>query len=286
MALLLDIDSLSEYPARIFQVMIDYSPRLISALLILIVGLYAIRLINRFVRRLMVKKHMDPTLAVFLADILLWAMRVLRFISFISKLGVESSSFVAILGAAGLAIGLSLQGSLANFAGGMLIILFKPFRVGDYIEAQGVSGTVAEIQIFVTKLLTPSNQTIFVPNGKLSNDNITNYSMESTRKADISIAVSYDTNLQTAKNMIMDVLKSNPKVLAEPAPSVVVTSLTDHSIVIAVRPWATNADFWSMHAETLENIKASFDNAGISIQPYVKEMSKITDITDGTEPVK
>jgi len=286
MTLPLNIETLSEYPARIFQVLIDYSPRLISALLILIVGLYAIRLINRFVRKLMVRKHMDPTLSVFLADILLWALRVLLFISFISKLGIESSSFVAILGAAGLAIGLSLQGSLSNFAGGMLIILFKPFRVGDYIEAQGVSGTVAEIQIFVTKLLTPSNQTIFVPNGKLSNDNIINYSMESTRKADITIAVSYDTNLQVAKKMIMEVLVNNPKVLQLPAPSVVVTGLTDHSITIGVRPWAKNSEFWEMHSETLENIKATFDKAGIAIQPFVKEMSKITDITDGPATAK
>ena len=273
---LLDINSISEYPARIFQVLIDYSPRLISAFLILFVGLYAIRLINRFVRRLMIRKHMDPTLAAFLADIMLWAMRLLLFISFISKLGIESSSFVAILGAAGLAVGLSLQGSLSNFAGGMLIILFKPFRVGDYIEAQGVSGTVAEIQIFVTRLLSSNNQTIFVPNGKLSNDNIINYSLEENRKADISIAVSYDTDLKVAKNLVMNVLTSNPKVLKDPEPSVVVTQLTDHSIILGIRPWAKTSEFWQMHTEVLENSKSAFDAAGISIQPFVKEMSKIT----------
>ncbi|HEX8561791.1 MAG TPA: mechanosensitive ion channel domain-containing protein [Flavobacterium sp.] len=280
MAFVLDIDSIGEYSARFFQVLVDYSPRLISALLILFVGLYAIRLINRFVRRLMRRKHMDPTLSVFLADILLWALRVLLFISFISKLGVESSSFVAILGAAGLAVGLSLQGSLSNFAGGMLIILFKPFRVGDYIEAQGVSGTVSEIQIFVTKLISSNNQTIFVPNGKLSNDNIVNFSLEENRKADISIAVSYDTNLQVAKTIIMEVLTTNPRVLPTPAPSVAVAQLTDHSVVIGVRPWAKNSEFWDMHAETLESIKLAFDNAGISIQPYVKEMSKFTEISE------
>lgn len=274
LALQTDLKTISEYPQRILQVLIDYSPQLISAFLILFVGLYAIRLINRFVRKLMLRREMDPTLATFLGDILLWALRVLLFISFISKLGIESSSFVAILGAAGLAIGLSLQGSLSNFAGGMLIILFKPFRIGDFIEAQGVSGTVAEIQIFVTKLLTVNNQTIFVPNGQLSNGNITNYSMQENRKADISIAVSYETDLKNAKEIIMKVLKSNPKILQEPAPAVIVKELTDHSIVLGVRPWAKLSDFWDMHTYVLENIKVAFDDADISIQPYVKEMSK------------
>lgn len=269
-----DLKYIGEYPERILQVLIDYSPRLISAFLILFIGLYAIRLINRFVRRLMVRREMDLTLSSFLADILLWALRIVLFISFISKLGIESSSFVAILGAAGLAVGLSLQGSLSNFAGGMLIILFKPFRVGDYIEAQGVSGTVSEIQIFVTKLITSNNQTIFVPNGQLSNGNITNYSMQLTRKADLSIAVSYETDLKNAKEIIMNVLKSNPKILTDPAPDVVVKDLTDHSIVLGVRPWAKLEDYWAMHAYVLENIKHAFDDAQISIQPFVKEMSK------------
>lgn len=283
MGILLDLDGLRDFPSRFIDILIDYSPRILSAFLILFIGLYAIRLINRLVRRLMRKEHMDPTLSVFLADILLWAMRVLLFISFISKLGVESSSFVAILGAAGLAIGLSLQGSLSNFAGGMLIILFKPFRVGDYIEAQNVSGTVVEIQIFVTKLLNGNNQTIFVPNGSLSNGTIVNFSLEQNRKADIRIAVSYDTNLQVAKNIIMEVLTSNPKVLTDPSPAVVVNALTDNSIELAVRPWAKTSEFWDMHSQTLENIKLAFDQSSIVIQPYVREASKVTTIAHESE---
>ena len=149
----LSSENFSRYIHTFIQVLIDYSPKLISAILILCVGLYAIRLINKMIRSLMVKRELDPTLTKFLADILLWALRVLLFVTFISKLGIETSSFVAILGAMGLAVGLSLQGSLSNFAGGMLIILFKPFKVGDVIEAQGVIGTVSEIQIFVTKVI-------------------------------------------------------------------------------------------------------------------------------------
>ena len=174
----------------------------------------------------------------------------------------------------GLAVGLSLQGSLSNFAGGMLIILFKPFRVNDTIEAQGVTGTVSEIQIFVTKLITANNQTIFIPNGSLSNGNIINYSMEKIRRADLTIAISYDTNIKEAKDIITAVLQNNPKVLQTPAAEVSVKNLTDTAIQLAVRPWAKSQDFWGVYADTLENCKQAFDTAGIIIQPFVKESSK------------
>ncbi|TEB41445.1 mechanosensitive ion channel family protein, partial [Flavobacterium circumlabens] len=163
-------------------------------------------------------------------DILIWALRILLFVTFISKLGIETSSFVAILGAMGLAVGLSLQGSLSNFAGGMLIIVFKPFKVGDTIEAQGVIATVAEIQIFVTKMLTANNQTVFVPNGALSNGTIINYSMQGERRADLTFAVSYDSDIKKAKEVLLNVLNSNPKVLKKPEPEVFVKNLTASSI--------------------------------------------------------
>lgn len=188
-------ENFSNYTHNFIQVLIDYSPKLISAFLILFVGLYAIRIINRLMRRIMVKRELDPTLTKFLADILLWALRVLLFVTFISKLGIETSSFVAILGAMGLAVGLSLQGSLSNFAGGMLIIMFKPFKVGDVIEAQGMIGTVSEIQIFVTKVINANNQTIFVPNGTLSNGTIINYSVGGIRRIDLTFSISYDTDI-------------------------------------------------------------------------------------------
>ncbi|MEZ0128298.1 mechanosensitive ion channel family protein [Flavobacterium sp. LBUM151] len=266
----MDINSnqLSGYATRFIDVLLDYSPKLISAFLILFVGLYAIRLINRIIRKVMIKRNLDPTLTKFLADILLWALRVLLFITFISKLGIETSSFVAILGAMGLAVGLSLQGSLSNFAGGMLIILFKPFKVGDTIEAQGVIATVLEIQIFVTKMLTGNNQTVFVPNGALSNGTIINYSMQGERRADLTFAVSYDSDIKKAKDVLLDALNKNPKVLKKPAPEVFVKNLTASSVEFAVRPWAANANYGAVFSETLENCKIALDEAGIAIQPF------------------
>ncbi|MEO8237840.1 MAG: mechanosensitive ion channel domain-containing protein [Flavobacterium sp.] len=261
-------DQFSNYATKFIDVLIDYSPKLISAFLILFVGLYAIRLTNRVIRKIMVKRNLDPTLTKFLADILLWGLRILLFVSFISKLGIETSSFVAILGAMGLAVGLSLQGSLSNFAGGMLIIVFKPFKVGDTIEAQGVIATVLEIQIFVTKLLTGNNQTVFVPNGALSNGTIINYSMQGERRADLTFAVSYDSDIKKAKEVLLNVLNQNPKVLESPAPEVFVKNLTASSVEFAVRPWAKNINYGAVFSETLENCKAALDEAGIAIQPY------------------
>lgn len=266
--------TITSYASTFLKVLIDYSPKVISAFIILFVGLYAIRIINRIIRKVMVKRELDPTLTKFLADILLWVLRVLLFVSFISKLGIETSSFVAILGAMGLAVGLSLQGSLSNFAGGMLIILFKPFKVGDTIEAQGVNATVKEIQIFVTKLITSNNQTIFVPNGALSNGTIINNSMEGYRRVDLTIAISYDTDIKKAKEIITTILKNNSKVLLTPAAEVSVKNLTDNSIQLAVRPWANNEDFGAVFSDTLENCKLAFDAAGITFQPYVTEVSK------------
>jgi small conductance mechanosensitive channel len=266
--------TITGYADTFLKVLIDYSPKVISAFIILFIGLYAIRIINRIIRKIMVKRELDPTLTKFLADILLWVLRVLLFVSFISKLGIETSSFVAILGAMGLAVGLSLQGSLSNFAGGMLIILFKPFKVGDTIEAQGVIATVKEIQIFVTKLITSNNQTIFVPNGPLSNGTIINYSMEGYRRVDLTIAISYDTDIKKAKEIITTILNNNPKVLLTPAAEVSVKNLTDNSIQLAVRPWANNEDFGAVFSDTLENCKLAFDAAEITFQPYVTEVSK------------
>lgn len=272
----MDIDPLqfTSYANTFVKILIDYSPKLISAFVILFAGLYGIRLLNRFIRRMMIKRNLDPTLTKFLADILLWVLRIILFVSFISKLGIETSSFVAILGAMGLAVGLSLQGSLSNFAGGMLIILFKPFKVGHTIEAQGAIGTVNEIQIFVTKLITANNQTIFIPNGSLSNGTIINYSLQEIRRADLTIAISYDTDIKKAREIITAVLNKDPKVLKTPTAEVSVKNLTDSAIQIAVRPWAKNEDFWGVYASTLENCKHAFDTAGIVIQPYVKESSK------------
>lgn len=266
-----DTQKITNYAQTFINTFIDYSPKLISAFVILFVGLYVIRLTNRLIRKIMVKKELDPTLTKFLADILLWVLRGLLFTTFIARLGIETSSFVAILGAMGLAVGLSLQGSLSNFAGGMLIIIFKPFKVGDVIEAQGSIGTVNEIQIFVTKLISVNNQAIFIPNSSLSNGIITNYSMQGYRKVDLTISISYDTDIKKAKNLITTVLNNNPKVLKTPQAEISVKNLTDSFIQFAVRPYANNENYWDVYAETVEGCKHAFDAAGIVIHHFVKE---------------
>lgn len=274
MGKLLYINTIKNYSEGFIKVLLDYSPKLISAFVILIVGIYAIRFINRMVKKIMVKRNLDPTLSKFLADILIWVLRVLLFVTFISKLGIETSSFVAILGAAGLAVGLSLQGSLSNFAGGMLIILFKPFRVRDTIEAQGVIGTVSEIQIFVTKLLSANNQTIFIPNGILSNGIITNFSVSGMRRVDLVFSLSYETDIKLAKEIVLHVMQSHSKILKSPEPLVIVKDLTDTAIHLAIRPWTKIEDFGIVSSDILENCKAAFEVKGISIQPSVRGISK------------
>ncbi|WP_051224520.1 mechanosensitive ion channel family protein [Flavobacterium tegetincola] len=266
-------EDIQRYTEQFITSIVHYIPSLISAFLLLFVGLYLVRLINRFVRRIMLKREYDPSLSKFMADILLWIMRIMLFVAVIDQLGIGTSSFVAILGAMGLAVGLSLQGSLSNFAGGMLIIMFKPFKIGDFIEAQGVSGTVTEIQIFITKLTTTNNQVIFVPNGALSNGNITNYSEAGTRRANITFTVSYDADLKRVKEILHSILEKDSRILKEPKPGVVVTGLVDNGVTMAVRPWATNADYWDMYSDVLQDMKKQLDDDGLEIQPFVKEAS-------------
>lgn len=268
------VTSVKDYSIEFYNVIIDYVPRLVSAFIILLVGLYAIRFISRMAKKIMEKKEVERTLAEFLSSSLLWSLRALLFVTFISKLGIETTSFVAILGAAGLAIGMSLQGSLSNFAGGVLIIIFKPFRVGDTIEAQGVIGTVTDIQIFVTKLVSGNNQTILIPNGILSNGIITNYSVAGKRRADLVFSLSYDTDIKAAKTIVMEVMNNHPQVLKTPAPEVLVRDLTDSAIHLAIRPWSKNEDFGNVSSDILEQCKTAFDEKGITIQPFVRDVSK------------
>lgn len=261
----INADFITRYWDYFTTVLMEYSPRLISAAIIFAVGWTFIKLIKKLIMSVMVKREMEPTLSKFLADILIWTLKILLFVTVISRLGVENSSFVAIIGAAGLAIGLSLQGSLANFAGGVLIIMFKPFKVGDFIEAQGVMGTVKQIQIFVTQLSTTDNQTIFVPNGALSNGTIINYTFATTRRADLTIGISYSSNIKLAKELALEVMLNHPKVLKDPKPIVLVRDLADSSIDLAVRPWSKLEDFFEMRSDILEQIKLKFDENGVTI---------------------
>lgn len=261
----LNTNQVTQYWDYFTNVLIEFSPRLISATFLFIIGWWGIKLIKKVIMRIMTKREMEPTLSKFLADILIWILKILLFVTVISRLGVENSSFVAIIGAAGLAVGLSLQGSLSNFAGGVLIIMFKPFKVGDFIEAQGVSGTVKQIQIFVTQLATVDNQIIFVPNGVLSNGTIINYSFATTRRADLTIGIGYSSDIKKAKEIILSILNNHPLILKEPAPIVLVKDLADSSINLAVRPWAELDNFFVMRSEVLEQIKNEFSKKDIEI---------------------
>ncbi|EAQ42394.1 mechanosensitive ion channel family protein [Polaribacter sp. MED152] len=258
---------MEEYIEKFQDIFVEYAPKVLTALVILIVGLFAIKIVVSSARKLMGKGGVDVTLQKFLGNLAGWALKILLFIVVISKLGVETTSFAAIIAAAGLAVGLALQGSLANFAGGVLIMIFKPFKIGDLVETQGEIGVVKEIEIFTTKLKGLSNKEIIIPNGALSNGNIVNYTTEGTRRVDLVIGVSYDADIKKTKEVLMNVLTSHPKVLKEPAPTVNVSELADSSVNFAVRPWSTSDDYWDVYFDITENAKIALDNAGIEI-PY------------------
>lgn len=258
---------MEEYIESSKDLLFLYAPKAITALLILIVGLFIIRLLIKSSKKVMQKRGVDVTLQKFLGNLGSWILKILLFITVISQLGVATTSFAAIIAAAGLAIGLALQGSLGNFAGGVLIMIFKPFKIGDLIEAQGEIGVVKEIEIFTTKLTGLSNREIIIPNGALSNGNIINFTTEGTRRVDLVIGVSYDADIKKTKDVLMNVLTSHPKVLKDPAPGVTVLELADSSVNFAVRPWCNTADYWTVYFEATENIKLALDEAGIEI-PY------------------
>ncbi|MBF00075.1 mechanosensitive ion channel domain-containing protein [Flavobacterium coralii] len=251
---------------RLSESLVDFFPNLLKALVILIIGIFAIKFFRWFMKRIMTRRQdMDPTLIKFMMDLLTWVLRIFLFIMVVNALGVETSAFVAVIGAAGLAIGLSLQGSLSNFAGGILIILFKPFRVGDFIEVQGEGGTVTEIQILYTRMLTPNNQVVYIPNGALSNGNIKNYSKEPIRKAELIIGVAYNSDIKHVKSVLARIIEMDKTILADPAPVIRIKDLADSSVNFQVFVWATNADFWQMLSDFKENTKIEFDKEGIEI---------------------
>jgi len=245
----------------------DYGTKIIGAILIWIIGSWVIKKIIKAVQAVMSKGNYDESLQKFLLNLCGWALKIILIIVVLGTVGVETTSFAAILAAAGLAIGMALQGSLGNFAGGVLLMIFKPIKIGDLIEAQGEVGVVKEIEIFTTKLTGLSNREIIIPNGSLSNGNIINYTTEGTRRVDLTFGVGYDSDIKKTKQVLMDVLTSHPKVLQTPAPTVNVSELADSSINFAVRPWSTSDDYWDVYFGITENVKEALDAAGIEI-PY------------------
>lgn len=260
-------ERLNDYTNKFIDLLFYYTPKLIMAIAILVVGFWLTSFITKTVKKIMRKRGVEQTLISFAGNLIFWMLRILVIITVISKLGVETSSFVAIFAAAGLAIGLALQGSLANFAGGVLIILFKPFKIDDYIEAQGEIGTVKEIQIFNTKLLSANNETIYIPNGILSNGVMKNYTQEGIRRLDLTIGVGYDSDLKLVKETIMKVLENHPMVVKTPAPSTFVSALADSSINMSIRPWCEAGNYLKVYGDVLEQCKVAFDEMNIEI-PY------------------
>ncbi len=253
----------------------EFGPKLITAILIYIVGSWVIKRIIRSLKKLMNKSKYDESLQKFLLDLISWALKIFLIILVISRLGVDVTTFAAVIAAAGLAVGLALQGSLSNFAGGVLIMIFKPYKIGDTIEAQGVIGTVKQIEIFTTKIITPGNKLAIIPNGAMANGNIVNFTAEGMMRVDLTIGIGYDEDIKKAKEVLLQVLVTNPQVLKDPSPSVNVSNLGDSSVDLAVRPYCTPENYWSVYFDTLENCKIALDNAGIEIPyPHSVEIQK------------
>ena len=259
------VSEVSVYTDQAVNYLIEYGPNVLLAILTLLIGLWIIKILRKGFNKAMEKADLEVSLMKFLSSLVSILLQVLLLISVVSMLGVQMTSFIALLGAAGLAVGLALQGSLANFAGGVLILLFKPFKVGDFIDAQGYMGTVNAIQVFNTVLKTPDNKTIIIPNGDLSNGSVTNFTTEGRRRVDWVFGIGYDDDLKKAKDILNDLIKQDSRILGDPEPMVVVSELGDSSVNFTVRVWVNSSDYWGVYFAMQENVKLTFDAQGISI---------------------
>ena len=246
---------------------VEFGINLIAAVLIFYIGRAVARLVSRTLRRLMQSQTVDPILESFVSNLVYWALMAFVIIAAITKLGVQTASLIALVGAAGLAVGLAMQGSLANFAAGVLIVMFRPYRVGDWVEAAGISGSVVQVQILTTVLKTADNKQIIVPNGQIMNSIITNYSTNTTRRVDMVVGVSYDDDIDAVREAIQTLVDADERVLKDPPCQIVVAELADSSVNFFVRPWVATADFWPVKFDLTEAVKKRFDEVGIRI-PY------------------
>ncbi len=260
------MENLEQYKQQFIELVQFYGLKLLTALLILVIGLWVIKRITNMVGKSFQKQDIDPSLQPFLLSMISVILKVLLGISVLSTLGIEMTSFVAILGAAGLAVGMALSGTLQNFAGGVMILIFKPFKVGDVIEAQGYTGSVKAIQIFVTIMTTPDNKTIILPNGQLSNSAMVNYSTEPKRRVDMVFGIGYTDDIDKARGVISSLIAADNRIINEPAaPAILVGELADSSVNFKVRVWCNAADYWGIYFDMHENVKKSFDKEGVSI---------------------
>lgn len=243
----------------------QYGLKLLGAIVVLVIGLWIIKILTKNSQRLMMKSKIDASLSSFLKSMIDILLKVLLIISVMSMMGIQMISFIALLGAAGLAVGMALSGTLKNFAGGMMILVFKPFKVGDYINAQSHSGTVKEIQIFVTVLTTSDNKTIIIPNGPLSNGSLTNFSVQSKRRVNWSFGIAYGDDYDTAKKMLLNMMEKDKRILSNPEPFVALGELADSSVNLTVRAWVNTADYWGVYFDMNENFYKSADKFNLSI---------------------
>ena len=249
---------------------VDLGINIAIAIVIFYVGKLVVGLIVGGLRKAMQRSEVDQTLETFVANFLRMALMIVVIIAAISQIGIQTTSFIAIFGAAGLAVGLALQGSLSNFAAGVLIVLFRPYRVGDFVEAAGIAGSVEEVQILTTVLKTPDNKQIIVPNSQIMSGIITNYSANDTRRVDMVFGVSYDDDLDKVHAVLKEMVAAEERILEDPACTIAVSELADSSVNFVVRPWVKGADYWGVHFDMTEAVKKRFDKEGISF-PYPQQ---------------
>ena len=252
---------------QIQQYVTFYGLKVLAAIIILILGRWIAGLVRSLVQKVLKKREIDHTIVSFVGSLSYVALMTFVVIAALARLGIQTASFIAIIGAAGLAIGFALQGSLSNFAAGFLLIVFRPYKAGDYIEGGGTAGIVEELHMFTTKLRTPDNKIVIVPNLKMTGDNIINYSARESRRVDMVFGVSYNADLQKVKQVLQDILNKDERVLKDPAPQIAVSELADNSVNFVIRPWVKTADYWSVFFDTTETVKKRFDAEGIGI-PY------------------
>lgn len=251
--------------AALTDLAVTYGLQLLSAIATLVIGLYVVGIIVNIVNKVFERSNVDSSLRSFLGSMVSILLKIMVYISAIGMLGVEMTSFIAILGAAGLAVGMALSGTLQNFAGGVMILLFKPYKVGDVIEAQGYTGSVKEIQIFVTILTTPDNKTILIPNGSLANGSMINYSTQATRRVDFSFGIAYGDDIDKAYAVLNRLIEADSRILKNPEPFMGLGALADSSVNITVRVWVDAADYWGVHFDMNEQVYKVFDQEGLSI---------------------
>jgi small conductance mechanosensitive channel len=264
------MEDISTYADYALNLLLDYGPQLVLAILTLVIGLWLIKMALKGFSRLIAKRELDPSLQPFLKSLLGMLLKTLLVISVMGMVGIEMTSFIAILGAVGLAVGMALSGTLQNFAGGIMILIFKPYKVGDYIDAQGYSGSVKEIQIFNTILTTPDNKTIIIPNGGLSNSSMINYSTEPKRRVDFVFGIGYQDDIDRTKAVLRRIMDEDERVLKDPEPFIALNELADSSVNFVVRAWVKAPDYWAVYFDTQEKVKKAFDKEGISI-PYPQQ---------------